>query len=52
MPTHFITANGTESAIELTISSSSISKTIKWEVSDDLYDSDDYPIITHTMDKT
>ena len=42
--THFNISKGTESAIDLSISSTCIADQIQWQVADDLYDSDHYPI--------
>ena len=43
--THFNTANGTESAIDLAISQVDVAENISMIVSDELYGSDHYPII-------
>ena len=43
-PTHFNNRDGSQSSIDLTISSTSEADKIDWQVLDDLHDSDHYPI--------
>ena len=52
LPTHFNISNGSVSAVDLSISSACIADSLKWEVSDELYDSDHYPIIIRMIDNT
>lgn len=44
-PTHFCSATGKHSYIDLSLSSPQILSRIEWRVSDDLYGSDHYPIV-------
>lgn len=45
LPTHFNSGNGTESIIDLSIASATITEKLDWQVLDDLHDSDHYPIL-------
>lgn len=44
-PTHFSIRNGTFSAIDLTLTNTSLSPLLEWDVHDDLCSSDHFPII-------
>ena len=44
-PTHFNMSNAALSSIDLSLCSSNIAQTINWNVLDDLYDSDHFPIM-------
>lgn len=46
---YFNTANGSESAIDLTLSSTSIAEYLEMAVADELHDSDHYPIIINLV---
>lgn len=50
-PTYFNVANDSESSIDLTFASASISDNLLWEVSNDLHNSDHYPICTKVSGK-
>jgi hypothetical protein len=53
-PTHFNTANGSVSAIDLSFSSTNILTNLNWVVEQELYNSDHWPIIIkiHNRDST
>lgn len=50
-PTHFSTASGKESIIDLTIATSNIAPNIEWNALQDLHDSDHYPISIQVLDQ-
>ncbi|KAF4520292.1 hypothetical protein B566_EDAN004351, partial [Ephemera danica] len=50
--THITMANGTPTMIDLTISSKNIATKLEWEVADDTFGSDHYPILTTMTDNT